>query len=60
MVLAVTVATWFFSRPTDLTGIGKTVTDKTTEIVNSAFSWPARRGRRVMPAAEGRRARHRP
>ncbi|GAB1821295.1 type IV secretion system protein [Herbidospora sp. RD11066] len=38
MVLAVTVATWFFSRPQDLTGVGKVVTDKTTEIVNSAFS----------------------
>ncbi|GAA0407231.1 hypothetical protein Acor_50830 [Acrocarpospora corrugata] len=38
MVLAVTVATWFFSRPQDLTGVGKTITDKTGEIVNSAFS----------------------
>ncbi|WP_066371508.1 type IV secretion system protein [Herbidospora mongoliensis] len=38
MVLAVTVATWFFSRPQDLTNVGKTITDKTTEIVNSAFS----------------------
>ncbi|WP_062346697.1 type IV secretion system protein, partial [Herbidospora yilanensis] len=38
MVVAVTVATWFFSRPQDLTGVGKTVTDKTTEIVNSAFA----------------------
>ncbi|MEV4095191.1 hypothetical protein [Streptosporangium saharense] len=38
MVLAVTVAVWFFSRPGDFTGIGKTVTDKTGEIVNSAFS----------------------
>ncbi|GIH69243.1 type IV secretion system protein [Sphaerimonospora thailandensis] len=38
MVLAVTVAVWFFSRPGDFTNIGKTVTDKTGEIVNSAFS----------------------
>ncbi len=38
MVLAVTVAIWFFSRPGDFTGIGKTVTDKTGEVVNSAFS----------------------
>src|SRR5690606_15122663 len=38
MVLAVTVAVWFFSRPGDFTGIGKTVTDKTGEIVNSAFA----------------------
>ncbi|WP_327047870.1 type IV secretion system protein [Microbispora sp. NBC_01189] len=38
MVLAVTVAIWFFSRPGDFTGLGKTVTDKTGEIVNSAFS----------------------
>ncbi|MET7465315.1 type IV secretion system protein [Nonomuraea sp. NPDC005501] len=38
MVLAVTVATWFFSRPGDFTGLGKIVTDKTGEVVNSAFS----------------------
>ncbi|HEX4812714.1 MAG TPA: type IV secretion system protein [Nonomuraea sp.] len=38
MVLAVTVATWFFSRPGDFTGLGKVVTDKTGEVVNSAFS----------------------
>jgi hypothetical protein len=38
MVIAVTVAVWFFSRPGDFTGLGKTVTDKTGEIVNSAFS----------------------
>jgi hypothetical protein len=38
MVLAVTVAVWFFSRPGDFTGIGKVVTDKTGEIVNSAFA----------------------
>lgn len=38
MILAVTVATWFFSRPQDFTGLGKLVTDKTGEVVNSAFS----------------------
>ncbi|MFC4532575.1 hypothetical protein ACFO60_17510 [Sphaerisporangium dianthi] len=38
MILAVTVAVWFFSRPGDFTGLGKTVTDKTAEVVNSAFS----------------------
>ncbi|MDA0637040.1 type IV secretion system protein, partial [Nonomuraea sp. MCN248] len=38
MVLAVTVATWFLSRPQDFTGLGKVVTDKTGEVVNSAFS----------------------
>jgi uncharacterized membrane protein YgcG len=38
MVLAVTVAVWFFSRPGDFTGLGKVVTDKTGEVVNSAFS----------------------
>ncbi|NUR91058.1 MAG: hypothetical protein HOY71_43880, partial [Nonomuraea sp.] len=38
MVLAVTVATWFFSRPGDFTGMGKVVTDKTGEVVNSAFA----------------------
>ncbi|GAA3028629.1 type IV secretion system protein [Streptosporangium longisporum] len=38
MVLAVTVAVWFFSRPGDLTGVGKVVTDKTGEVINSAFS----------------------
>ncbi|MFC6082296.1 type IV secretion system protein, partial [Sphaerisporangium aureirubrum] len=38
MILAVTVAVWFFSRPGDFTGLGKAVTDKTGEIVNSAFS----------------------
>ncbi|WP_327588819.1 type IV secretion system protein [Nonomuraea sp. NBC_00507] len=38
MVLAVTVAVWFFSRPADFTGLGKVVTDKTGEVVNSAFS----------------------
>lgn len=44
MVLAVTVAVWFFSRPGDLTGLGKVVTDKTGEIVNSAFSGLPRAG----------------
>lgn len=38
MILAVTVAVWFFSRPGDFTGLGKMVTDKTGEVVNSAFS----------------------
>ncbi|MEU8323136.1 type IV secretion system protein [Nonomuraea sp. NPDC048881] len=38
MVLAVTAAVWFFSRPGDFTGLGKVVTDKTGEVVNSAFS----------------------
>ncbi|WP_344969861.1 type IV secretion system protein, partial [Streptosporangium fragile] len=38
MVLAVTVAVWFFSRPGDFTGMGKVVTDKTGEVVNSAFA----------------------
>lgn len=38
MVLAVTIATWFFNRPGDFTGMGKVVTDKTGEVVNSAFS----------------------
>ncbi|WP_433434371.1 type IV secretion system protein [Nonomuraea sp. CA-141351] len=38
MVLAVTVAVWFLSRPGDFTGLGKVVTDKTGEVVNSAFS----------------------
>ncbi|MEV6982420.1 type IV secretion system protein [Sphaerisporangium sp. NPDC051017] len=38
MILAVTVAVWFFSRPGDFTGLGKAVTDRTTEVVNSAFS----------------------
>ncbi|GLW07421.1 hypothetical protein Misp01_25510 [Microtetraspora sp. NBRC 13810] len=38
MVLAVTVAVWFFSRPGDFTGLGKIVTDKTGEVVNSAFA----------------------
>ncbi|HEY9522912.1 MAG TPA: type IV secretion system protein, partial [Thermopolyspora sp.] len=38
MVCAVTVAVWFFSRPGDFTGMGQIVTDKTGEVVNSAFS----------------------
>ncbi|GAA0949813.1 type IV secretion system protein [Nonomuraea longicatena] len=38
MVLAVTIATWFFNRPGDFTSLGKVVTDKTGEVVNSAFS----------------------
>ncbi|WP_344927243.1 type IV secretion system protein, partial [Streptosporangium carneum] len=51
MVLAVTVAVWFFSRPGDFTGIGKTVTDKTGEIVNSAFSGlPNAGGASCLPA----------
>ncbi|WP_063819410.1 type IV secretion system protein [Herbidospora cretacea] len=57
MVLAVTVATWFFSRPQDLTGVGKTITDKTTEIVNSAFAGlPGAGGASCLPpkdAAQG-------
>ncbi|MFC4058345.1 type IV secretion system protein [Planomonospora corallina] len=51
MVLAVTVAVWFFSRPGDLTGVGKIVTDKTGEVVNSAFSGlPGAGGTSCLPA----------
>ncbi|MGJ6961169.1 type IV secretion system protein [Streptosporangium sp. G11] len=51
MVLAVTVAVWFFSRPGDLTGLGKVVTDKTGEVVNSAFSGlPGAGGTSCLPA----------
>ncbi|GGK68509.1 hypothetical protein Ppa06_28250 [Planomonospora parontospora subsp. parontospora] len=51
MVLAVTVAVWFFSRPGDFTGLGKTVTDKTGEVVNSAFSGlPGAGGASCLPA----------
>ncbi|MEU7912643.1 type IV secretion system protein, partial [Microbispora bryophytorum] len=53
MVLAVTVAIWFFSRPGDFTGLGKTVTDKTGEIVNSAFSGlPGAGGASCLPMKE--------
>nr|BFE83504.1 hypothetical protein GCM10020093_061050 [Planobispora longispora] len=59
MVLAVTVAVWFFSRPGDLTGLGKVVTDKTGEVVNSAFSGlPGAGGASCLPA-KGRPARRR-
>jgi len=51
MVLAVTVAVWFFSRPGDLTGLGKVVTDKTGEVVNSAFAGlPGAGGTSCLPA----------
>ncbi len=51
MVLAVTVATWFLSRPQDFTGLGKIVTDKTGEVVNSAFSGlPGAGGASCLPA----------
>ncbi|WP_344858051.1 type IV secretion system protein [Planomonospora alba] len=51
MVLAVTVAVWVFSRPGDLTGVGKIVTDKTGEVVNSAFSGlPGAGGTSCLPA----------
>ncbi|WP_433245207.1 type IV secretion system protein [Streptosporangium sp. CA-135522] len=51
MVLAVTVAVWFFSRPGDFTGLGKIVTDKTGEVVNSAFSGlPGAGGTSCIPA----------
>ncbi|MGV9771297.1 type IV secretion system protein [Streptosporangium sp. NPDC003464] len=51
MVLAVTVAVWFFSRPGDFTGMGKLVTDKTSEVVNSAFSGlPGAGGTSCVPA----------
>ncbi|ETK31135.1 type IV secretion system protein, partial [Microbispora sp. ATCC PTA-5024] len=51
MVLAVTVAIWFFSRPGDFTGLGKTVTDKTGEVVNSAFAGlPGAGGASCLPA----------
>ncbi|MFF0249772.1 type IV secretion system protein [Streptosporangium sandarakinum] len=50
MVLAVTVAVWFFSRPGDFTSLGKVVTDKTGEVVNSAFSGlPGAGGTSCMP-----------
>ncbi|MFF4125947.1 type IV secretion system protein [Microbispora rosea] len=53
MVLAVTVAIWFFSRPGDFTSLGKTVTDKTGEIVNSAFSGlPGAGGASCLPMKE--------
>ncbi|WP_326829341.1 type IV secretion system protein [Streptosporangium sp. NBC_01810] len=51
MVLAVTVAVWFFSRPGDLTGLGKVVTDKTGEVINSAFSGlPGAGGTSCLPS----------
>jgi uncharacterized membrane protein YgcG len=51
MVLAVTVAIWFFSRPGDFTSLGKTVTDKTGEVVNSAFSGlPGAGGASCLPS----------
>src|SRR5699024_5039609 len=51
MVLAVTVAIWFFSRPGDFTGLGKVVTDKTGEADNSAFSGlPGAGGASCLPA----------
>ncbi|WP_245647073.1 type IV secretion system protein [Microtetraspora niveoalba] len=54
MVLAVTVAVWFFSRPGDFTGLGKVVTDKTGEVVNSAFSGlPGAGGASCLPADGG-------
>ncbi|NUT44372.1 MAG: hypothetical protein HOV86_30690, partial [Thermoactinospora sp.] len=54
MVLAVTVATWFFARPQDFTGLGKLVTDKTGEVINSAFSGlPGAQGTDCLPAPGG-------
>ncbi|MGV9303607.1 type IV secretion system protein [Nonomuraea sp. NPDC003727] len=51
MVIAVTAAVWFFSRPGDFTGLGKIVTDKTTEVVNQAFSGlPGAGGTSCLPA----------
>ncbi|WP_268246387.1 type IV secretion system protein [Streptosporangium pseudovulgare] len=53
MVLAVTVAVWFFSRPGDFTSLGKVVTDKTGEVVNSAFSGlPGAGGASCMPTKD--------
>ncbi|MEU9835968.1 type IV secretion system protein [Streptosporangium sp. NPDC048047] len=53
MVLAVTVAVWFFSRPGDFTSLGKVVTDKTGEVVNSAFSGlPGAGGTSCVPAKD--------
>ena len=53
MVVAVTVAVWFFSRPGDFTGMGKIVTDKTGEIVNSAFAGlPGSGGASCLPTKE--------
>lgn len=50
MVCAVTVAVWFFSRPGDFTGMGTTVTDKTGEIVTSAFAGlPGAAGSSCLP-----------
>ncbi|WP_066938335.1 type IV secretion system protein [Microtetraspora fusca] len=54
MVIAVVAAVWFFSRPADFTGLGKVVTDKTGEIVNSAFSGlPGAGGASCLPAKGG-------
>lgn len=54
MVLAVTVAVWFLSRPGDFTGLGKVVTDKTGEVVNSAFSGlPGAGGASCLPPPGG-------
>src|SRR5690606_26478774 len=50
IMLAVTVAIWFFSRPGDFTGLGKAVTDKTGEIINSAFAGlPGASGTSCLP-----------
>ncbi|GII93144.1 type IV secretion system protein [Sinosporangium siamense] len=55
MVLAVTVAVWFLSRPGDFTGMGKVVTDKTGEVINSAFAnLPGASGTACMPLKGGK------
>ncbi|GII53012.1 hypothetical protein Pth03_14010 [Planotetraspora thailandica] len=54
MVIAVVAAVWFFSRPGDFTALGKTVTDKTGEVVNSAFAGlPGAGGATCLPPKGG-------
>ncbi|RJL33631.1 hypothetical protein D5H75_11355 [Bailinhaonella thermotolerans] len=51
MVVAVTAAIWFFSRPGDFTGLGTAVTEKTGQVVNSALAGlPGSSGTSCLPA----------
>ncbi|SDG90061.1 TrbL/VirB6 plasmid conjugal transfer protein [Sinosporangium album] len=55
MVIAVTVAVWFFSRPGDFTSMGKVVTEKTGEVINSAMSGlPGAGGASCLPLKGGK------
>jgi hypothetical protein len=54
MVLAAAAAIWLIGRPADFTGVGTTVSNGVTQVLNVAFAkLPATQGGECLPVAKG-------